>query len=416
MKIPSSSPITLRLELERQTSGSKSFVAPLSSMITQASFLSRLRVGIATLGFERTVSLRSGSRTVIVDYDPPIGTDLTTRGIAFTINLPENYVSFVCNDRPALVRDVVIQRLAMQLDAQMKEQEIPRYYLESVLSGVIVGLGLDHVERWNMEDFVARISSTGWINDAINATMQEGRYFERFDVDSSDLRSCLEALTQQGFSADDVAESVRDVLIHSMAHVILVAGCITSGSVFEDIGYLVNQDEVVLFDAVNGGNGSCEVIYDFLSSPEDFTISEFAEDTMKGQPLEPKHFDTALGELLLPCQQAVAERIFHADLTRPKYQEIARRIEYLDSQRTGYETEFREVGSRPITDAFQASIGYHTAVQRNIQDIQQATIAVARKMLSIMHVMLTRNEPYQGENRQLTTQKHKRLERIADSA
>ena len=46
----------------------------------------------------------------------------------------------------------------------------------------------------------------------------------------------------------------------------------------------------------------------------------------------------------------------------------------------------------------------------------KAVIAVARKMLSIMHVMLTRNEPYQGENRQLTTQKHKRLERIANAA
>lgn len=46
----------------------------------------------------------------------------------------------------------------------------------------------------------------------------------------------------------------------------------------------------------------------------------------------------------------------------------------------------------------------------------KAIIAVARKMLSIMHVMLTRNEPYRGENRQLTMQKHKRLERIVDSA
>ena len=46
----------------------------------------------------------------------------------------------------------------------------------------------------------------------------------------------------------------------------------------------------------------------------------------------------------------------------------------------------------------------------------KAVIAVARKMLTIMHVMLTRNEPYQGENRQLTEQKHKQLERIADTA
>jgi transposase len=46
----------------------------------------------------------------------------------------------------------------------------------------------------------------------------------------------------------------------------------------------------------------------------------------------------------------------------------------------------------------------------------KAIIAVSRKMLSIMHVMLMRNEPYHGENRQLTEQKHKRLERIANSA
>jgi len=47
---------------------------------------------------------------------------------------------------------------------------------------------------------------------------------------------------------------------------------------------------------------------------------------------------------------------------------------------------------------------------------RKAIIAVARKMLSIMHVMLTRNEPYHGENRQLTQQKHKRLIKIANSA
>jgi len=45
----------------------------------------------------------------------------------------------------------------------------------------------------------------------------------------------------------------------------------------------------------------------------------------------------------------------------------------------------------------------------------KAIVAVARKMLSIMHVMLTRNEPYRGENRELTEQKHKRLENLANT-
>ena len=45
----------------------------------------------------------------------------------------------------------------------------------------------------------------------------------------------------------------------------------------------------------------------------------------------------------------------------------------------------------------------------------KAIVAVARKMLAIMYVMLIRNEPYRGENRELTKQKHKRLDTLANT-
>jgi transposase len=47
---------------------------------------------------------------------------------------------------------------------------------------------------------------------------------------------------------------------------------------------------------------------------------------------------------------------------------------------------------------------------------QKAIVAVARKMLVIMYVMLIRNEPYRGENPELTEQKHKRLDTLANTA
>jgi len=47
---------------------------------------------------------------------------------------------------------------------------------------------------------------------------------------------------------------------------------------------------------------------------------------------------------------------------------------------------------------------------------QKAIVAVARKMLAIMYVMLIRNEPYRGENPELTEQKHKRLDTLANTA
>jgi transposase len=47
---------------------------------------------------------------------------------------------------------------------------------------------------------------------------------------------------------------------------------------------------------------------------------------------------------------------------------------------------------------------------------QKAIVAVARKILAIMYVMLIRNEPYHGENPELTERKHKRLDTLANSA
>ena len=47
---------------------------------------------------------------------------------------------------------------------------------------------------------------------------------------------------------------------------------------------------------------------------------------------------------------------------------------------------------------------------------QKAVVAVARKMLAIMYVMLTRNEPYRGENPDLTERKHKRLDTLVNTA
>jgi transposase len=47
---------------------------------------------------------------------------------------------------------------------------------------------------------------------------------------------------------------------------------------------------------------------------------------------------------------------------------------------------------------------------------QKAVVAVARKMLAIMYVMLIRNEPYRGENPELTDRKHKRLDTLVNGA
>src|SRR3990172_4777316 len=58
---------------------------------------------------------------------------------------------------------------------------------------------------------------------------------------------------------------------------------------------------------------------------------------------------------------------------------------------------------------------FYERIERN-HGSSKAIVAVARKMVTIMHVMLTRNEPYRGQNIQLTEKKHKRLNNIANTA
>jgi len=94
-----------------------------------------------------------------------------------------------------------------------------------------------------------------------------------------------------------------------------------------------------------------------------------------------------------------------------------------DTQWTGHITRKGSKRARWILTQCAQSARQHDPKMRAFYErIEQkhgsskAIVAVARKMLAIMYVMLTRNEPYHGENRQLTAQKHKRLERIANAA
>jgi transposase len=94
-----------------------------------------------------------------------------------------------------------------------------------------------------------------------------------------------------------------------------------------------------------------------------------------------------------------------------------------ETQWTGHITRKGSKRARWILTQCAQSARQHDPRMREFYDrierkhgSSKAIVAVSRKMLSIMHVMLTRNEPYQGENRQLTEQKHKRLDRIANTA
>ena len=367
LKLPSSSPITQNQELQREEGESVEMRAPLDSIISKVTYLRNLKVGTAVLGFERSVPV--ANRVTIVDYDPPIGVIMETKGITFRVNIPSQFLESVMQRTP-LVRDVVTQILAKRISDLLSENGMPSYHLEPILSGLMHSIGLDS-ENVEVEPALTSFSHTGWIKDAVETTFAEGAaYYERFAVQQRKLQALFDAAVRKPLNEAVIRTELKTVLMHSLAHSLLIAGCVTAGCLPTDLEYLIGDDEIVLFDAADGGNGSSEMIFEFCTSKEPFEIAETAEDTVREKTYRPKFFDEAFAELLLPCQQGVAERIFHRGFAAPNHEEIKRRYIGLERQKESYSNEYQSISNIGVENCFRSSIGYHFALTHQLQPRQ----------------------------------------------
>ena len=365
LKLPSSSPITQNHELQREEAQSIEMRAPLDSIISKVTYLKTFKVGRAVLGFERSAA----NQVTIVDYDPPIGVVLQTRGITFKVNIPDNFLEYVLQ-KPALARDVLTQIFAKWISELLPENGMPSYHLEPVLSGLMHSIGLD-TENTEVATVVKNFLTGNWTADAIQTTMAEGAaYYARFDVQQRKLEGLYESIARKSLNQSIIKNETKAILMHSLAHSLLIAGCITSGCLPTDLEYLIGEDEIVLFDSADGGNGSSEMIYEFCSSKEALKITETEEEIGKEKIYRPKYFDEAFAELLLPCQQGVAERIFHRGFPAPSHDEIRRRYLALDRQREAYSAQYEYLSKIGVENCFRSSIGYHVSLARNLPETE----------------------------------------------
>ena len=358
-KLPSNYAVIRKQELSRTASKKKSLQKPMSLVVPEVTFLSQLEVGLALMGFERTATVRGSSRNVRVDYDPPIGIRLMTSGLSFKVNIPEDFVKKILSSNMMVRRDMILQFLSNRLSDIMSEAGLPSYHHELVLSSLISVIGLDQLV--DEKNVVQRLRSEKFIQ-SINAGIdRELAFYESARPNDALIHNVITALQTLDITEDNLHLKLYQTILHSLAHVLLLATAVASGSQLDDLDYLVREEsrEVVVFDAVSGGNGSSETAFDFLSETGKFSVEAYLQSEEREETYRPRNFDETAFEFLLPCINGVADRVFLFGKAAPLESEIMRKLSELNDKATTHERAIAKIKEYGSSRTFPISIGYH---------------------------------------------------------
>jgi hypothetical protein len=352
---PSSYSIIRQTEIDRDISMIQELRLPLRRLIDTVRFSYNLEIGTAVVGFERNAQIHNTGRSVLVDFEPPIGTRIQTSGLVFDVNVDEDIIEGFLDKEP-ITRDMAVQILANRISAHLQENGIPIYNHEIILSAIVEvidlngDIGLDEINDNLLSDDMA--------DDIIAQIHEEDEFYENLAIDFGAVRDVLDAV-QQPITPEDVLDRVRDSFLHTLGHQIMLACTVTAGAESNDLDYLIDGEEVIVFDTDNGGNGSSEMVHEFLAGEDDFDIRDFRSGELYEDSFRPKYFDETLFEFLLPCVNSVAERSYlFNDITPPDRRFVNRIRELAKKEATHTEAfdRLRDIGSQHI---YPASIGYH---------------------------------------------------------
>lgn len=243
-----------------------------------------------------------------------------------------------------------------------------------LVSAVISALALDDVSSSDWLSKKAKeLSEDTWIDNALlDIDRESNRFYENLDINMQDVRNIFQELTRIPIDENAVKNRAKEALIHGYAHTLLLSACVTSGSLFDDLDYIIDGDTVIIHDAVAGGNGSSELVFDYLTSTESFDISEYQDDSMlKQETRKPKYFDEAFAEYLLPCIQGISDRIFFSGLKEPQFTEISRRYASLVRQKALNENEFTIASQSDTRDLYCSNIGFHNMLAYNLRQAER---------------------------------------------
>ncbi|MCE2506234.1 MAG: hypothetical protein J4F36_07165 [Nitrosopumilaceae archaeon] len=384
----SSAPILKSIENtdKRQISDSKSFSFPLNEIFEKPQFLENTQILTIATGFTRQASFGRAPNTfhtsVNVTYDPYVGYKMDTNGLMFKIkDIPENFIAEIINEK-FIVRDILINVLAEKVETIIQEYGRSIFELELWLSGIIKTLKLDSIDdSFNFDEVLDYLSSTDFREVFQQNIFQEITYYShRPNIQPNLITTFSEEIGSLKITIEDLISKIKNILKTSLSYSIYMSGLIISGSTTRDLDFIYAKEsnEVVIFDSVSYGNGASKLINNYLIG-ENNNISQ-------EQGLKPKYFQETLFELLQPCSQGTADRIFFQNLHNvfsnfTKNDLITYRLDELIDQQNSASNEFNQIKLSKIQNMVPLSIG-----KRSLQTPSGTNNVENKKIQEIAHI------------------------------
>lgn len=347
---------------KRKISESQSFSFPLDEIFEKPLFLENTQILTIATGFTRQASFGKGANTirtsVNVAYDPYLGYKMDTNGLMFKIkDIPEKFITDIINKK-FLVRDIIIDILVEKIEIILNNHNRSIFELELWLSGIIKTLKLDSIDgSFNYREVLEYMSTSKFKDIFQQNIFQEITYYSHKPSITHELITIFsEEISAFQITFEEITSKIRNILKISLSYLIYMSGLITSGSTTKDLDFIYPKEsnEIIIYDCISYGNGASKLINNYLIGKNTHIFQE--------QGLRPKYFQETFFELLQPCSQGTADRIFFQSLhdvfsNFTKNDMISYRLDELIDQKNAALNEFNQIKLSKIQNMVPISIG-----------------------------------------------------------
>jgi hypothetical protein len=349
---------------EREIGCEQEFSFPLNHIFEKIIYLENTRVLTVATGFSR-----SALDTIVqVDYDPYLGYETDTNGLIFRLKeIPDAFIELILHEK-FLVRDIILDIFIERITPILKKLRRTRLESELWLSGIIKSLELDSIsDSFDHVEALSKLNDDDFERIFLNHITTEISFYENppIGINPQTIEIVAKEIKKINISKDNLKSKIRSLLKNSLSYLIYNAGIITSGSTGQDMGFIIpdeNSNDILIYDNESGGNGASKLIDNYLIGEQ----SSFSSI----QGVRPKFFQETFFELLHPCSQGTADRIYFQNLHEifsnfSSNNLITKKFEEIIEQQHSSPDEFIQINGIGIQNMFPNSIGKRSLIQPN---------------------------------------------------